>query len=381
MNVTLPAEPNSDHWISFHRSGKGRFTLAETCAFRLPEDTAVDDRVWDAAGINLFPKELAVDVSWADLNGHYDAFVQAKAPEEEAKAYEARAAQAAQRPASSTSTDASDAGLATKDDRDFASEEFRKISKIWGEIAANEVSEESMALVRTRLNMTCAWALLADRLLDDAASRAVERIQQDVQRLLQRMSEGKEEVGDMYFDLITTLIHQMNNLRETQGEMVDRMVRWRVRWPALTAAHPPFRRYQDPPKSLGSGYPFRMDSGSRWDPALDAGQVALHLAFFMDRLKQAVTKFAKDGRHPPTRFHQSLQDVLALKALPKSATDWWEPAKWHFLKEYPEPESNPRFDAWLTSPDHRKSPKEMRRRILERLGQTFTSVLGGKPLK
>ena len=38
MIVPLPAEPNSDGWILFHRSGHGRFTAAETCAFRLPEN-------------------------------------------------------------------------------------------------------------------------------------------------------------------------------------------------------------------------------------------------------------------------------------------------------------------------------------------------------
>lgn len=380
MNVTLPAEPNSDQWISFHRTGKGRFTLAETCAFRLPEDAAADDRVWDAAGINLFPQELEVNVTAEDRNQHHDAFIQAKPPEEEAREYATLAARVADSSAAIKSSDLPDDSMA-KNDRDFAREEFQKIAQVWREIAANEVTEESLALVRTRLNLTHAWTLLADQLLEDAETRAVERIKQDVQRLLHSMEGGKEWVGDMYFDLITTLIHQMNNLRETKGEMVDRMVRWRVRWPALTATHPPFRRYQDPPKSLGSGYPFRMDGGSRWDPALDAGQVALHLAFFMHRLKQAVTKFAKDGRHPPTRFHQSLQDVLALKASWESAADWWEPAKWHFLKEYPEPESNPRFDAWLTSPDHRKSPKEMRRRILDRLRQTFVSVLNVKKLE
>lgn len=59
MNTDLPTEPDSDGWISFHRvQGRG-FTLVEHSRFRLPEDSS-DDRVFDAAGINLYPSELQV---------------------------------------------------------------------------------------------------------------------------------------------------------------------------------------------------------------------------------------------------------------------------------------------------------------------------------
>lgn len=379
--MPLPTEPNSDGWISFHRSGKGPFTLAETCAFRLPEDAAVDDRIGDAAGINLFPQELAVELNYGDLNEHLDVFVGPQRPEDQAQSFEALAAKLSLPPASGDLGVGSEASKDGRDDQSLAREEFQKIAQIWRQIADGTISDESEALIRTRLNLFSAWAQLADRLLDDADIRAAERVRQDVQRLRQRLVEGKPEVGDLYFDLITTLVHQMNRLRETNEDLVDRMVRWRVRWPALTAGHPSFRRYDEPPESLGSGYPFRMDKGSRWQPQKDHDQVALHLAFFIHRLKKALTRFAKEHQQAAKAFHPNLQRVLALGTLPEAVMEWWEVAEGHFLEAYPEPELNPRFQDWLTAPSHRKSPKEMRRRILERLQQSFVSVLGGNKLR
>lgn len=196
MRVTLPADPNSDNWISFHRSGKGRFTLAETCAFRLPEDAADDDRVWDAAGINLFPKELEVALACGDLNEHKSAFIDSRSPEEEAKAFEAHAARAAPAQASGKPNCGPESRLNREDDRDILQEEYAKIAQVWREIAANKVTEASLKLVRTRMSMTSAWTLLADRLLEDSEHRAVERIEQDVQRLLRAMAKGNGEIGD-----------------------------------------------------------------------------------------------------------------------------------------------------------------------------------------
>lgn len=379
MNTTLPLEPNSDGWISFHAKDKGPLTLSETCQFRLPEDAYEDDRLWDGAGINLFPKELEVALTYGDLNEQLDVWVRAQAPEIEAKKYEKLVRNSRfPNPASSVANDGTP--RPPKTNEEMSVEEFRNLAKIWKEIADNAVSEESIALVKTRQNLAVAWNLLADQLLDDADTRAVERVRQDVQRLLKGMSEGREAVGDMYFDLITTLILQMNALRKSQAELVEKMVRWRVRWPSLTAAHPSYRLFDDPPESLGVGYPFRMDRGSRWQPGNDPCQVALHLAFFLHRLKRATENFAKEQKVPAARFAKNLQEVMALKPLPESSDDWWRAAAWHFCEAYPEPEKNPRFQKWLTAPSHKKSPKEMRRRILEKLQQAFVSILGGNKL-
>lgn len=374
----LPEEPNSDGWISFCGEDPNPYSLDETSAFRLPEDASPDDRTWDAAGINVFPQELEAESSWMHQILLYSLFIHAKPPAEEAADSRALAARAAVTGNSESNSDAEIAGAPTPD---FAREEHAKIAKIWQEIAANKVTTESVELVLNRLDMRPAWNLLADKLLENSEVRAVERIHQDVQRLVRGMCAGKQSLGEMYVDLIITLIHQLNNLGANQKPLVDKLASRRVRWPALTAAHPSYRLYENPPESLGAAYPFRMDKASRWRPDKHPDQVALHLAFFMHRLKQAVTNFAKQGQHPPTRFSRSLQDVLALQSLPEAVDDWWRAALGHFSAAYPEPETDSRFTGWLTADSHRKSPKEMRRRIHQKLREAFVSVLGGNKIR
>jgi len=110
--------------------------------------------------------------------------------------------------------------------------------------------------------------------------------------------------------------------------------------------------------------------------------VALQLIVFLSRLKPALTRFAQKGGHGADQFDESLQAVMALKECPEATPECWRAAALHFQLGYPNPETDPRFQAWLTARSYKKiSPKAKRRRIMEKLQHAFIGILGGHKLR
>jgi|GEM_PF-5616598 len=342
-----PADPNSDGWISFRQSPDGLYELIDADRFVLPRDMKSGDRAIDPCAIGYFPPHVKPEMGAGDLGALAtpEAFSKPALPE-----------------AFLLLSESNPGLLAAKGKFDT---DLKRLRKLEEEMAKNACQWKEAFGIKSEADKEKDRNLVADYM---AAHYA------DV--LFQKAKRGDPIAAERFLSLVMLLIKKLDELGKSSPSTAKALQKWNIRWPRLVSNHPFYRTQADPPQRLGSGYPFEIDSSTRWNPESPITRVAVHLILYVTRLQSAAKRFMAGNANKVVKFEQSLCNLLPLGDLQDNAPAWWEEAWLHFTARYPHPEDDWLFRQWVQGETHKKSPGRIRERIRSKLRDAFLSVSG-----
>ena len=344
-----PADPNSDGWISFRQSSDGRYELIDADRFVLPRDLKSGDRGIDPCAIGYFPPHVKSVLGAGDLGA-------LETPEAFSKPTEFDEVLLL------LTQPTPPAALAAKGKFDT---DLKRLRKLEEEMARNTCQWKEAFGTKSPADEEKDRNLLADYM---AAHYA--------EVLFLKAKHGDPIAAERLLSLVMLLIKKLDELGKSSPATVEALQKWNIRWPRLVGNHPFYRTQADPPQKLGSGYPFKINSGNRWNPESPITKVAVHLILYVTRLQSAAKRFMDGNANKVVKFEQSLCNLLPLGDLQDNAPAWWEEAWLHFTARYPHPEDDWLFRQWVQGETHKKSPGRIRERIRSKLRDAFLSVSG-----
>lgn len=339
-----PAEPNSDGWISFQPSPDGRYDLVDADRFVLPHDMKSGDRAIDPCAIGYFPPHVKAVSEVGDLG----------ALEVICNAF-------------------------------YSDASFFRVLRFPGILAQKGKFDTDLKrlhqLEQDRLKTKCelleAFGIKTkEEEQAERDNRADYTAAQCADVLFSKAKQGDPIAAERLLSLVILLTRMLDQLDGSPKSPLAELQKWNIRWPRLVSNHPFYRTDAAPPEKLGAGYPFQINSSSRWDPENPITQVAVHLIVYLTRLRQALKRFKETAVGGAATFTEPMHRLLQLGNLQENAPAWWEEAWGHFTESYPKPEEETFFQRWVQGESHKKSPGRIRERIRSKLRDTFLSVSG-----
>ena len=150
------------------------------------------------------------------------------------------------------------------------------------------MTPQTDALVQDRSLTAAGWAQLGNALSADGLASTEQRLASDVHWLMARVRQGDPSAAELCLELVLIMVEQLHALRKDKPTAFDDLVRWQIRWPGLLSRHPFYDDQSVPPANLGADFPVTIDKAAIRNPEHDVTQVALHLVFFLHRLRTAL---------------------------------------------------------------------------------------------